>query len=55
MATVIGIVCDGGIGLDLKGRFDMFNFSHVGTILLIIFITVFLLDRFSARLRSRVL
>ena len=44
MATVIGIVGAGGIGLELKGRFDMFNFSHVGTILLIIFITVFLLD-----------
>jgi phosphonate transport system permease protein len=55
MATVIGIVGAGGIGLELKGRFDMFNFGHVGTILLIIFITVFLLDRFSARLRSRVL
>lgn len=55
MATVIGIVGAGGIGLELKGRFDMFNFGHVGTILLIIFITVFLLDRFSARLRSRIL
>jgi phosphonate transport system permease protein len=55
MATVIGIVGAGGIGLELKGRFDMFNFGHVGTILLIIFITVFLLDQFSARLRSRVL
>lgn len=55
MATVIGIVGAGGIGLELKGRFDMFNFGHVGTILLIIFLTVFLLDRFSARLRSRIL
>jgi phosphonate transport system permease protein len=55
MATVIGIVGAGGIGLELKGRFDMFNFGHVGTILLIIFITVFLLDQYSARLRSRVL
>jgi phosphonate transport system permease protein len=55
MATVIGIVGAGGIGLELKGRFDMFNFGHVGTILLVIFITVFLLDQFSARLRSRIL
>jgi phosphonate transport system permease protein len=55
MATVIGIVGAGGIGLELKGRFDMFNFGHVGTILLIIFLTVFVLDRFSARLRSRIL
>jgi phosphonate transport system permease protein len=55
MATVIGIVGAGGIGLELKGRFDMFNFDHVGTILVIIFLTVFLLDQFSARLRSRIL
>lgn len=55
MATVIGIVGAGGIGLELKGRFDMFNFDHVGTILVIIFLTVFLLDQFSARLRSRLL
>jgi phosphonate transport system permease protein len=55
MATVIGIVGAGGIGLELKGRFDMFNFDHVGTILVIIFITVFLLDQFSARLRRRIL
>ncbi len=55
MATVIGIVGAGGIGLELKGRFDMFHFGHVGTILVVIFITVFLLDQLSARLRSRVL
>ncbi|MDD2702251.1 MAG: phosphonate ABC transporter, permease protein PhnE [Sideroxydans sp.] len=55
MATVIGIVGAGGIGLELKGRFDMFNFDHVGTILLIIFLTVIVLDQFSARLRSRLM
>jgi phosphonate transport system permease protein len=55
MAVVIGIVGAGGIGQELKGRFEMFNFSHVGTILLVIFITVFLLDRFSARLRRNYL
>lgn len=55
MATVIGIVGAGGIGLELKGRFDMFNFGHVGTILLIIFLTVFALDRLSARLRARII
>ncbi len=55
MATVIGIVGAGGIGLELKGRFDMFNFDHVGTILVIIFLTVIILDQFSARLRSRLM
>jgi len=53
MATVIGIVGAGGIGQELKGRFDMFNYSHVGTILLVIFVTVFILDQISARLRAR--
>lgn len=55
MATVIGIVGAGGIGQELKGRFDMFNFGHVGTILVVIFLTVFVLDRFSARLRRRII
>jgi phosphonate transport system permease protein len=53
MATVIGIVGAGGIGQELKGRFDMFNYSHVGTILAAIFVTVFILDQVSARLRSK--
>ena len=53
MATVIGIVGAGGIGQELKGRFDMFNYSHVGTILAVIFVTVFILDQVSARLRAK--
>lgn len=53
MATVIGIVGAGGIGQELKGRFDMFNYPHVGTILVVIFITVAILDQISAKLRAR--
>lgn len=53
MATVIGIVGAGGIGQELKGRFDMFDYSHVGTILVVIFVTVFILDQISARLRAK--
>lgn len=53
MATVIGIVGAGGIGQELKGRFDMFDYSHVGTLLVVIFVTVFLLDQVSARLRAK--
>ena len=55
MATVIGIVGAGGIGQELKGRYDMFNYSHVTTILIAIFITVFLLDQLSARIRRRMI
>jgi phosphonate transport system permease protein len=55
MATVIGIVGAGGIGQELKGRYEMFNYGHVGTILLVLFLTVFLLDRVSARLRARLI
>ena len=55
MATVVGLVGAGGIGQELKGRFDMFQYDHVATILIAIFIVVFLLDQFSARLRARLL
>lgn len=55
MATVIGLVGAGGIGQELKGRYDMYDYGHVGTILLAIFLIVLLLDRLSERLRSRFL
>ncbi|MPS26299.1 MAG: phosphonate ABC transporter, permease protein PhnE [Alcaligenaceae bacterium] len=53
MATVVGLVGAGGIGQELKGRYDMYQYAHVGTILVAIFITVFLLDQLAARLRKR--
>lgn len=52
-ATVLGIVGAGGIGMELKGRWDLFDYAHVSTILLIIFITVMLLELVSQKLRSR--
>lgn len=55
MATVIGLVGAGGIGQELKGRFDMYNYHHVGTILAGIFLAVFVIDQFAARLRRRFL
>lgn len=55
MATVVGLVGAGGIGQELKGRFDMFQYDHVATILIAIFVVVFLLDQFSARLRARLI
>ena len=55
MAAVIGLVGAGGIGQELKGRWDMFQYGHVATILLVIFVTVFLLDQVSAVLRKRLI
>jgi phosphonate transport system permease protein len=55
MATVIGLVGAGGIGQELKGRFDLFQYGHVATILIAIFIVVFVLDQISARLRARLI
>jgi phosphonate transport system permease protein len=55
MATVIGLVGAGGIGQELKGRFDLFQYGHVMTILLAIFLFVFALDQLSARVRARMI
>lgn len=54
-ATILGIVGAGGIGQELKGRFEMFNFGHVGTILLVILVTVILLEYFTGALRRRMM
>jgi phosphonate transport system permease protein len=51
MATVIGLVGAGGIGQELKGRYDMYNYGHVGTILVAIFLLVLILEQASNRLR----
>jgi phosphonate transport system permease protein len=53
MATVIGLVGAGGIGQELKGRYDLFQYGHVTTIILAIFLVVLLLDLASARLRQQ--
>ncbi len=53
MATVVGLVGAGGIGQELKGRYDLFQFGHVSTILLAIFIVVLALDQVSAWVRTR--
>lgn len=55
MATVIGLVGAGGIGQELKGRFDLFQYGHVATILIAIFLFVFVLDQLSARIRAKLI
>lgn len=54
-ATVLGIVGAGGIGMELKGRWDLFDYDHVSTILLAIFITVVLLEFFTQKIRKQAL
>lgn len=54
-ATVLGIVGAGGIGMELKGRWDLADYGHVSTILLIIFITVLALEHLTQRLRRRLI
>ena len=45
----------GGIGQELKGRLSLSNYGHVSTILLLIFVTVFLLEQITQRLRTRII
>jgi phosphonate transport system permease protein len=52
MATVIGLVGAGGIGQELRGRFDMYQFGHVGTILLATLLVVVIIDLAANRLRK---
>lgn len=54
-ATVLGIVGAGGIGMELKGRWDLFDYDHVATILLVIFVTVLILEYGSQKLRIKTL
>lgn len=53
MSTVIGLVGAGGIGQELKGRFDMFNYGHVVTIMVVILLTIFSIEWFSGWARQR--
>ncbi|KAB7647668.1 phosphonate ABC transporter, permease protein PhnE [Polymorphobacter fuscus] len=55
MATVIGLVGAGGIGMELKGRYDLYQYAHVGTILIAIFVLVFAIDQLSSWLRRRLI
>ena len=54
MATMLGIVGAGGIGYELQSSFRMFEYQKVSTIILIIFITIFLIDNLSSYIRSKV-
>ena len=52
MGSVIGLVGAGGIGQELKGRFDLYEYGHVGTILIAIFLVILTLDFVASRARQ---
>ena len=53
-ATMLGIVGAGGIGYELQSSFRMFEYERVSAIVIIIFITIFLIDHLSSFIRSKI-
>ena len=54
MATMLGIVGAGGIGYELLSSFRMFEYPKVSAIIIIIFITIFVIDHLSSLIRSKI-
>ncbi len=54
-ATVLGIVGAGGIGDELLDKWQLAQYGHVTTILLVIFITVFLLEHLTQYIRRKLI
>src|SRR6056300_238515 len=54
MATMLGIVGAGGIGYELQSSFRMFEYERVSAIIILIFVTIFLIDHFSVFIRSKI-
>ena len=54
MATMLGIVGAGGIGYELQSAFRMFEYQKVSAIIIIIFITIFIIDNISSLIRSKI-
>ena len=54
MATMLGIVGAGGIGYELQSSFRMFEYERVSAIIMLIFLTIFLIDNFSSYIRSKI-
>jgi phosphonate transport system permease protein len=54
MSTIIGFVGGGGIGYILKPRVDLGEWGEVGTLVLLIAGTVWLMDIVSAKIRERI-
>jgi len=54
MATMLGIVGAGGIGYELQSSFRMFEYQKVSSIIILIFITIFIIDHISSFIRSKI-
>ena len=54
MATMLGIVGAGGIGYELQSSFRMFEYERVSAIIILIFLTIFLIDYLSSFIRSKI-
>ena len=54
MATMLGIVGAGGIGYELQSSFRMFEYERVSAIIILIFVTIFVIDHLSAFIRSKI-
>ena len=54
MSTIIGFVGGGGIGYILKPRVDLGEWGEVGTLVLLIAVTVWVMDAVSAKIRERI-
>ena len=51
MATMLGIVGAGGIGYQLQSSFRMFHYREVSAIIIIIFVTIYIIDIISSKVR----
>ena len=54
MATMLGIVGAGGIGYELQSSFRMFEYEKVSAIIILIFLTIFIIDYLSSYIRSKI-
>jgi phosphonate transport system permease protein len=54
-ATILGVVGAGGIGFELMARFRNGEYDSVATILLVIFLAVFLLEQATQRVRKKLM
>ena len=54
MSTIIGFVGGGGIGYILKPRVDLGQWGEVGTLVILIAVTVWAMDILSAKIRERI-
>ena len=50
----VGIVGAGGIGYELQSSFRMFEYERVSAIIILIFVTIFIIDHLSAFIRSKI-